>query len=132
MLHWTARVACAAIGLFLASATMVAAQTPPPLTASADLRDAAGREVAVADLRESQNQVLITLTFPAQGALTGTHAIHVHERARCTAPDFNDAGVIFNPLARQHGLRNPNGPMVGSALGRRHTRSKRHRSSRTA
>ena len=113
MLHRTARVSCAAIGLFLASAVGVSGQTPTPLTASADLRDAGGREVAVADLRESQNQVLVTLTFPAQAPLTGTHAIHIHERGSCTPPDFNDAGGILNPLGRQHGLRNPNGPMVG-------------------
>jgi Cu-Zn family superoxide dismutase len=113
MLHGTARVTGAAIGLFLASATMVAGQAPAPLTAAADLRDGAGRQVAVADLRESQNQVLVTLTFPAQAPLTGTHAIHIHERGSCTPPDFNDSGAIFNPLGRQHRLRNPDGPMVG-------------------
>src|SRR4051794_20144289 len=113
MLDRTARAACVVIALFFGSARMAAGQTPPPLTASADVRDASGRQVAVADLRESQNQVLITLTFPAQAPLTGTHAIHIHERASCTGPDFNDAGGIFNPLGRQHGMRNPDGPMVG-------------------
>lgn len=82
-------------------------------TATANLRDARNQIVASADLRESQNEVLITLTFPRGSPLTGTHAIHVHERGRCTAPDFTDAGGIFNPLGKEHGLRNVNGPMVG-------------------
>jgi len=113
MLYRAAGLACAVFGLLVASVTVAVGQTTAPLTATADVRDAAGRQVAVADLRESQNEVLITLTFPAEAPLTGTHAIHIHERGRCTAPDFNDAGGIFNPLGRQHGLRNTNGPMVG-------------------
>jgi Cu/Zn superoxide dismutase len=34
-------------------------------------------------------------------------------RRRCDPPDFATAGGIFNPSGKQHGLRNPDGPMAG-------------------
>ena len=105
---------CAAVGLVLVSATHGAAQAPPgTATATAAVRDRNGQMVATADLREVQGEVVITLTFPQQAPLTGTHAVHIHETGRCGPPDFTDAGGIFNPLRKQHGLRNPDGPMVG-------------------
>jgi superoxide dismutase, Cu-Zn family len=89
-----------------------AAQTQPT-TASATLVDRNGLTLATADLREQPDQVLISLTFPRVGALVGDHAIHIHEHSGCTAPDFADAGGIFNPRGNQHGFLNPAGPMVG-------------------
>jgi hypothetical protein len=35
------------------------------------------------------------------------------ENGRCDPPDFATAGGIFNPSGKQHGLRNPDGPMAG-------------------
>jgi Cu/Zn superoxide dismutase len=34
-------------------------------------------------------------------------------RRRCDPPDFATASGIFNPSGKQHGLRNPDGPMAG-------------------
>lgn len=96
----------------LAGPSNVLAQTPPT-TASATLLDRNGQMLATAELREQPDQVLIALTFARAGVLTGEHAIHIHERGQCTAPDFADAGSIFNPQRKEHGLLDPAGPMVG-------------------
>jgi superoxide dismutase, Cu-Zn family len=107
---WTR--AGAILTLWLAGAPLAQAQTQPA-TATATLRDRSGETVATAELREMTDQVSITLTFPTSSRLTDTHAIHIHERGRCDPPDFSSAGHIFNPLGKQHGLLNPDGPMVG-------------------
>jgi superoxide dismutase, Cu-Zn family len=107
---WTR--ACAILTLWLAGAPLVQAQTQPA-TATATLRDRNGQTVATAELREMPDQVSITLTFPTNSRLTDTHAIHIHARGRCDPPEFTSAGNIFNPFGKQHGLLNPDGPMVG-------------------
>jgi superoxide dismutase, Cu-Zn family len=110
------RITSALCGLFCAVAVLAApliAWAQAPTTASARLVDRNGRTLATADLREQPDQVLIALSFASPSALTGDHAIHIHERGQCTAPDFADAGAIFNPQGKEHGLLNPAGPMVG-------------------
>jgi superoxide dismutase, Cu-Zn family len=89
-----------------------AAQVDAP-GASAEVRDAAGQLWAMAQFRERQGEVFITLNVVPGASLIGTRAIHIHERGRCDAPDFTTAGGIFNPFSKQHGLLNPDGPMVG-------------------
>ena len=89
------------------------ASAQPQTGATADLRDHNNASVATAEFSEEPDQVLITLTFPRQSPLTGTHAIRILAGNRCTPPDFSDAGGIFNPFGKQHGLRNPAGPMAG-------------------
>jgi Cu-Zn family superoxide dismutase len=84
-----------------------------PLTASADLRDGSGKQVATASLIQASDQVQITFSFPNTGALAGTHAVHIHERGSCGGVGFAEAGGIFNPFGKQHGLLNPQGPMAG-------------------
>jgi len=39
----------------------------------------------------------------------GQHAVHIHEKAACDAPDFKTAGGHFNPAGKQHGTMNPMG-----------------------
>jgi len=85
----------------------------PQTGATADLRDRNNTTVASAEFAEEPDQVLITLTFPRQSPLTGTHAIRILAGNRCTPPDFSDAGAIFNPFGKEHGLRNQAGPMAG-------------------
>jgi len=100
--------------LFVAAAEAQAQQQQQPAVgASAQLRDASGRVLAVATMREAPTEVLINLTFPDRLALIGTHALHIHQVGRCDPPGFLSAGAIFNPTNRQHGLRNSDGPMPG-------------------
>ncbi len=39
----------------------------------------------------------------------GEHGIHVHQNAKCEAPDFKTAGGHFNPDQKKHGINNPEG-----------------------
>jgi Cu-Zn family superoxide dismutase len=38
-----------------------------------------------------------------EGASPGTHAVHIHETADCSAPDGKSAGGHWNPAKEQHG-----------------------------
>ncbi len=39
----------------------------------------------------------------------GDHAVHLHEKPVCEAPDFKSAGGHFNPDGKKHGTMNPEG-----------------------
>ena len=39
----------------------------------------------------------------------GEHAVHIHQKPLCEAPDFKSAGGHFNPDNKQHGTLNPMG-----------------------
>ena len=43
----------------------------------------------------------------------GEHAIHFHQNAVCTGPDFKSAGPHFNPDGKKHGFDNPEGHHAG-------------------
>jgi Cu-Zn family superoxide dismutase len=81
--------------------------------AAADVRDASGRSLASAELREDQGKVMVSLVLPNPSSLTGKHAVHIMDVGRCDPPDFASAGGIFNPYGKQHGLLNSAGPMAG-------------------
>jgi Cu-Zn family superoxide dismutase len=102
-------------GAIVQPALAASAQTAA-VTAAAEVRDASGRLIASVSLREVSDQVLLNFTFPDRSALTGAHAIHIHETGRCDPPDFATAGGIFNPFGKQHGLKNSSGPMAGDIL----------------
>ncbi|MCQ6276511.1 superoxide dismutase family protein [Bacillus sp. V3B] len=64
----------------------------------------------------------ITLTEQASGVKAdvnlsglpaGEHAIHIHDKASCKAPDFKSAGDHLNPDDKEHGLLHPEGPHAG-------------------
>ena len=111
--RWYALTASLLGALLLGVQGASAQAQQPPLTASADLRDASGNQVATASLLQAADQVQITFSFPNTGALSGTHAVHIHEHGSCSGTGFADAGGIFNPFGKQHGLLNPAGPMAG-------------------
>ncbi len=46
----------------------------------------------------------------------GQHAIHIHQNAKCDAPDFKSAGPHFNPTGKKHGLENPEGHHAGDMV----------------
>jgi len=99
-----------AAALLLASATLVAAEKGPKV-ARAELKDAQGKAVATAKLKQLKNGVRISLA--ATGLPAGVHAFHIHAVGKCEAPDFKSAGGHFNPESKKHGLKNPEGPHAG-------------------
>ena len=55
----------------------------------------------------------ISFHVTASGLSHGVHGIHVHPIGRCDPPDVASAGTHWNPMGRQHGLNNPQGPHAG-------------------
>ncbi|WP_428225118.1 superoxide dismutase family protein [Flavobacterium sp.] len=45
----------------------------------------------------------VTLVANMHGLTPGEHAIHIHEKADCTAADGSSAGGHWNPTFKQHG-----------------------------
>lgn len=45
----------------------------------------------------------VTMTANFTGLKEGMHAIHLHEKADCSAPDATSAGGHWNPTNEQHG-----------------------------
>jgi Cu-Zn family superoxide dismutase len=81
--------------------------------AVADIKDAAGKTIATAELREDLGKVQVALSLPSPSPLSGKHALHIMEVGRCDPPDFLSAGAIFNPFGKQHGILASGGAMVG-------------------
>jgi Cu-Zn family superoxide dismutase len=67
----------------------------------------------VGSVRAWQTAGGVTFRVDATGLPHGIHGIHVHSVGRCDPPDFTSAGSHWNPLARKHGLSNPQGPHAG-------------------
>jgi superoxide dismutase, Cu-Zn family len=79
-------------------------------TANAELIDLEGRTIGRVTLEQVVGGVFVTGSV--EGQSEGAHGFHFHEVGRCEPP-FETAGAHFNPRARQHGLRNPEGPHAG-------------------
>jgi len=45
----------------------------------------------------------LMITVSVKGAPPGIHAVHIHEKGDCSAPDAMSAGGHFNPGGHQHG-----------------------------
>ena len=86
--------------------------TPPgPVTARAEMRNAAGEQLGTASF--TQIGRVVRIVMEVQGLPPGAKAVHVHEVGRCEAPGFTTAGNHFNPNGKQHGALNPRGPHAG-------------------
>jgi len=79
-------------------------------TASATLKDLAGKTVGTALLRQSPNGTLVAVRF--RGLPPGTHAFHIHAVGKCEPP-FASAGGHYNPSGAKHGFLVTGGPHAG-------------------
>ena len=79
--------------------------------ARADIKNAEGKSVGTAAVRETKDGVLITVNVT--GLPQGLHAVHIHAVGKCEGPDFASAGGHFNPLNKKHGLKSLDGPHAG-------------------
>lgn len=84
---------------------------PPMQSAEADIRDSAGRPVAMASVTTIGDSLRVRLD--ATGLAPGAYGTHLHAIGRCQAPSFESAGGHWNPTNRQHGRDNPQGQHMG-------------------
>ncbi len=76
-----------------------------------DFKTSQGQDAGTATLTPAGNGVKVKLDL--MNLPEGEHAIHVHQSAKCDAPDFKSAGGHLNPFSKEHGTKNPKGAHAG-------------------
>jgi len=83
--------------LFLSAAGAVCVQesraNASPKTVTVDIKNAQGQSVGIATLSPAAKGVKITLDI--KNLPPGEHSLHIHQTAKCEAPDFKSAGPHF-------------------------------------
>jgi Cu-Zn family superoxide dismutase len=84
------------------------AQTPRQV----EMKNGKGESVGVATITEKKGAG-VEIALALKGLPAGEHALHFHMTPKCEGPDFTSAGGHFNPAAKKHGMKNPEGPHAG-------------------
>ncbi len=89
------------------------------------IKTSSGQDAGKASFHESKKGEL-TIKLELKNLPFGEHAVHIHAKAVCDAPDFKGAGPHFNPDSKQHGIQNPMGHHAGDlpqniSIGEDHT-----------
>lgn len=91
---------CAAAACLATAAGSSAQETRAKSSAKptvVEFKNADGQSVGTATLSENPKGVKIKLDI--KGLPVGEHSIHIHQNAKCEAPDFKTAGPHFNPAS---------------------------------
>src|SRR5579863_1825982 len=90
------RVSSIVAGSLLALGAMLAASSvakPAPKPVVVEIKNATGQTVGTATLTDAAPGVRIKLDI--KSLPPGEHSIHIHQVAKCEAPDFKSAGPHF-------------------------------------
>lgn len=82
-----------------------------PTKVDVKMMNAKGDSIGTIGLQEQSSGVKLTLDLKDLPA--GEHAINIHEKGDCKAPDFKTAGDHLNPDKKKHGLLHPKGAHAG-------------------
>ena len=98
-------------GLLLLIGNFALAEKSGAASAEAALKDPGGKTVGTAVLTQTAQGVAVGVEVSQLPP--GSHGIHVHATGKCDPPDFKTAGGHFNPQAKKHGLKSPEGAHAG-------------------
>lgn len=75
------------------------------VTASAVLNSASGSSVTGTANFTQTGDMMVRMSLEVHGLTPGQHALHLHEKGDCSAPDATSAGGHWNPGGMDHGKR---------------------------
>jgi Cu-Zn family superoxide dismutase len=97
----TPKLACAFV--LVAIAACARTLMPEPREGVARVEPTQGNTAhGLVTFTERRDKVIVTAEIEGLPP-NSVHAIHVHERGNCSAPDASTAGSHFNPQSRPHG-----------------------------
>lgn len=73
-----------------------------PILLKIDLKPSSASNVTGTAVFTERNNI-VSLVVKMQGLKPGVHAIHIHEKADCSAADASSAGGHWNPTFKPHG-----------------------------